>query len=182
MVSQSHAMDSRSEGKDRDIPKRGSISVPNHKTTCDKERKKTASPARATEGTITSREAIECDGNPDNTNLPLIDKRASTSNTETKHDTQSINPVRGTSSSENSIRSTMKLQLVKNGTSLNSVCGPNPKKIFRWIIAICFIWITFIIVMNIYKKVSERDTVRIIFNRKKLRHLQHSHNDVYLLF
>ena len=167
MVSQSHAMDSRSEGKDRDIPKRGSISVPNHKTTCHNERKKTASPARATEGAITSREAIECDGNPDNTNLPLIDKRASTSNTETKHDTQSINPGRGTSASENSIRSTMKLQLVKNGTSLNSVCGPNPKKIFRWIIAICFIWITFIIVMNIYKKVSERDTVRIIFNRMK---------------
>ena len=50
MVSQSHAMDSRSEGKDRDIPMRGSISVPNHKTTCHKERKKTASPARATEG------------------------------------------------------------------------------------------------------------------------------------
>ena len=164
MIAQSHEMDSTSEEKSRAIPKRGSISVPNRKTTCHDERKKTVAPTRVTEDTRTSREAVECHRNPDNTNLPLLDKRASTSNTETKHDTQSINPARATSASENSIRSTMKLQLVKNGTSLNSVCGPNPKKIFRWIIAICFIWITFIIVMNIYKKVSERDKVRIISN------------------
>ena len=184
MIAQSHEMDSTSEEKSRAIPKRGSISVPNRKTTCHDECKKTFPPTRVTEDTMTSREAVECHRDPDNTNLPLIDKRASTSNTETKHDTQSINPARATSVSENSIRSTMKLQLVKNGTSLNSVCGPNPKKIFRWIIAICFIWITFIIVMNIYKKVSERDKVMIISNRrlKEVLRQQHSHTEVYLLF
>ena len=174
-------MDSTSEGKCRDIPKRGSISVPNRKATCHGERKKTVPPDRVTEGTMTSREAIECHRNPDDTNLPLIDKKASTSNTETN--TQSINPARVTSASENSIRSTMKLQLVKNGTSLNSVCGPNPKKIFRWIIAICFIWITFIIVMNIYKKVSERDKIIIILNLiTSASAQQHGPNDVYLSF
>ena len=49
--------------------------------------------------------------------------------------------------------STKSIRLSRNGSTFNSYCGPNPKKIFRWIVIIVFVWITFIIVINTQKKV-----------------------------
>ena len=44
---------------------------------------------------------------------------------------------------------------IKDGSerAWNSVCGPNAKKIFCWLGMFVFMWITFILVLNIQKKV-----------------------------
>ena len=44
-------------------------------------------------------------------------------------------------------------RLSQTNSSSNSLCGPSPRKSMRWICIFVFVWITFMVVINMQKKV-----------------------------
>ena len=103
-------------------------------------------------------ELSESHGQPLQNTVPLLEN---TPTTVEKNDDFLVNlDVNNDSSSRNSnpfvrcLKSTMSSSVGINDSSCGGVCGPNPKKMICWISIIIFIWITFIVVVNMHKKVS----------------------------
>lgn len=113
---------------------------------------------KKTDGESVINELSESHRPPFKTTAPLLEN---TPTNLTKNDEFLINL--DTNSDSNSrnlnpfvrcLRSTKNNSIGVNESSCGAVCGPNPKKIICWLSIIVFIWITFIVVINMHKKVG----------------------------
>ena len=62
--------------------------------------------------------------------------------------------------------------LSQSDSSSSSFCGPSPRKSIRWICIFVFAWITFMVVINMQKKVFKIITVVILYQTRI--HVVHS--------
>ena len=91
-----------------------------------------------------------------NSSVPLLEHQ--TRNNETHHEVNM--EMRNTNQSEGSSfikclgSPTNHTKFLVRESSCYSLCGPSPKKIIRWLFIFVLAWVTFTIVINMQKKVS----------------------------
>ena len=110
------------------------------------------------DGESGTNELSESHSPPFTTTVPLLEN---TSTNITKNDESLVNlDINNDSSSRNISPFIRFLKSNKNNSSgvdessCSAVCGPSPKKMVCWLSIIVFIWITFIVVINMHKKVG----------------------------